>query len=261
MRINKSIKRIKMKSSKYTLRKIATTACFSIVSTVAILAPSSASASLLQSGSATINLDAAMWLSQPFGHTIGGVYNKADMASMSADDIINAPLGTPSTTGLVYDMYGSAPLAGASLDGRAPQETTFDYTGDLSTSANRIGLGGAFKTTGTGFTGQVAYGDFGLEQFSGVWKLTNNLSFPLDMFNLVDVVTVENADSFTLTANLKAGAFAANFLGLSTTDVLGDISFTGSTVSAVPVPAAVWLFGTGLIGLVGAGKRKKIQAV
>jgi len=255
MSINKSIKRIKMKSSKYTLRKIA---CFSIVSAVTILAPSSASASLLQSGSATINLDAAAWLAQPSGHTIRGVYTKADMASMSADDIINAPSGTPSTTGLVFDMYGSAPLAGA---GRAPQETTFDYTGNLSTSANRIGLGGAFKTTGTGFAGQVAYGDFGLEQFSGVWKLTNNLSFPLDLFNLVDVVTVENADSFTLTADLKAGAFAANFLGLNTTDVLGDISFTGSTVSAVPVPAAVWLFGTGLIGLVGAGKRKKLQAV
>jgi hypothetical protein len=31
---------------------------------------------------------------------------------------------------------------------------------------------------------------------------------------------------------------------------------TGS-VSAVPVPAAVWLFGTALIGLVGFGKRRK----
>jgi len=261
MSINKSIKRIKMKSSKYTLRKIATTACFSIVSAVTILAPSSASASLLQSGSATINLDAAAWLTQPSGHTIRGVYTKADMATMSATDIVSAPLGTPSTTGLVFDMYGSAPLAGTGLGGRAPQETTFDYTGDLSTSTKKIGLGGAFKTTGTEFTGQVAYGDFGLEQSSGSWKLTNNLSFPLDMFNLVDVVTVENADSFSLTANLKANIAAAGFLGLSTTDVLGNISFTGSTVSAVPVPAAVWLFGTGLIGLVGAGKRKKIQAV
>ena len=30
-----------------------------------------------------------------------------------------------------------------------------------------------------------------------------------------------------------------------------------SQVSAVPVPAAIWLFGTALIGLVGFGKRRK----
>ncbi len=31
----------------------------------------------------------------------------------------------------------------------------------------------------------------------------------------------------------------------------------GPTVAAVPVPAAVWLFGTGLLGLVGLSRRKK----
>jgi hypothetical protein len=29
------------------------------------------------------------------------------------------------------------------------------------------------------------------------------------------------------------------------------------TVAAVPVPAAVWLFGSGLLGLVGIARRKK----
>ncbi len=32
------------------------------------------------------------------------------------------------------------------------------------------------------------------------------------------------------------------------------------TVEAVPVPAAVWLFGSGLLGLVGVARRKKAQA-
>jgi len=29
------------------------------------------------------------------------------------------------------------------------------------------------------------------------------------------------------------------------------------SASAVPVPAAVWLFGSGLIGLIGVARRKK----
>lgn len=33
------------------------------------------------------------------------------------------------------------------------------------------------------------------------------------------------------------------------------------TVSAVPVPAAVWLFGSGLLGVIGMGKRKKIAGL
>ncbi|MDH5570780.1 MAG: VPLPA-CTERM sorting domain-containing protein [Gammaproteobacteria bacterium] len=37
------------------------------------------------------------------------------------------------------------------------------------------------------------------------------------------------------------------------------ITQTITAVSAVPVPAAVWLLGSGLIGLVGAGRRKSIS--
>ena len=36
-----------------------------------------------------------------------------------------------------------------------------------------------------------------------------------------------------------------------------DYALAAITVSAVPVPAAIWLFGTGLIGLIGFSKRRK----
>ena len=45
----------------------------------------------------------------------------------------------------------------------------------------------------------------------------------------------------TFNADLKCGVY--------------DIQF--GTLAPVPVPAAVWLFGTALIGLAGIGKRRK----
>ena len=38
---------------------------------------------------------------------------------------------------------------------------------------------------------------------------------------------------------------------------LDNLQFNAAPLSAVPVPAAVWLFGTALIGLVGFSKRRK----
>lgn len=44
---------------------------------------------------------------------------------------------------------------------------------------------------------------------------------------------------------------------LELTDSSGYAYFTGAHVSAVPVPAAAWLFGSGLMGLIGIARRRK----
>lgn len=67
----------------------------------------------------------------------------------------------------------------------------------------------------------------------------------------------------------KLFMFATNGSGLSglanvylggtfNVSAAGDISYTAT--SPVPLPAAVWLFGSGLLGLIGVGRRRNVAA-
>lgn len=73
-------------------------------------------------------------------------------------------------------------------------------------------------------------------------------------------------DLLTVSENLGFASFAADLANGGRIEggfvLAGDIAsdFTGSILSAkaspVPVPAAVWLFGSGLLGLAGIARRK-----
>lgn len=52
---------------------------------------------------------------------------------------------------------------------------------------------------------------------------------------------------------LAAGRYS---LALSSLGAAGTYSFTTNAVSAIPVPAAAWLFGTALLGFFGVSRRK-----
>jgi len=63
---------------------------------------------------------------------------------------------------------------------------------------------------------------------------------------------MEGADSYSILAGLGIGnQLSVNMVVAQPGDWIRVV-----TASAVPVPAAVWLFGTALVGLIGFGKRK-----
>jgi hypothetical protein len=69
---------------------------------------------------------------------------------------------------------------------------------------------------------------------------------------------------YGLTGDVATGQPAAGIqtyiLGSATLATNGQLTFAANTVSAVPLPAAVWLFGSGLMGLVGVSRRRKAAA-
>ena len=64
--------------------------------------------------------------------------------------------------------------------------------------------------------------------------------------------TCEDGDSYTLTYTATVPVGDPSGFG----GVAYGLNLTG-TISAVPVPAAVWLFGSGLVGLAGIARRRK----
>jgi len=96
---------------------------------------------------------------------------------------------------------------------------------------------GDFSYNFTLINNQVAFGLF----FD--WSVTQEIP----VLAIFDCVGIMDGDVCTpITGNvMQIGPFPG-----------GDMSFSG-TVSAVPVPAAVWLFGSGLLGLLGVARRRQ----
>jgi hypothetical protein len=60
--------------------------------------------------------------------------------------------------------------------------------------------------------------------------------------------------------NATTGKVQSYILGTVSVDALGNVSFAGNT-APVPLPAAVWLLGSGLLGLFGVSRRRAAAAV
>ena len=252
-----------LKKKRYTFATV------SILAISGLLSATTASASQI-SGIATITIDnsafAASSINVGGGYPNGWIVNKFWDASYNTTGITASTAGgltlpTTGNTAMDFPVNTNAttisyPSSGTY--GRTEQATTMDAN---DTSIGQIGLSGAFLLTSVGGSGVLTPYDFNLKKTAGVWNIqTYDNAFSYQNFlNLTDISeTVNGNGELLLSGNLKWTGLWANLVGANTNTVVGTFSLAPS---AVPVPAAVWLFGSGLMGLLGFARRKTAVAV
>ncbi|MDZ4099168.1 MAG: hypothetical protein U1E13_10810 [Methylophilaceae bacterium] len=245
------------------------------------------SLSALTGGTFTFNLDSAALGNYVGGSTLGtNNYYLSSFSNTAASDptvvtaaAFSSTIGaTPiSATNLVHDLtpIGTNPVG--QLSGRHVQATTAGFSIDSSTLAGvageklgMTGMQGFYIPNFNGNPSKMYTGDFSL-QFDSTrtsngtsgWYLNNNSAFTLAAYDLANLkVIVTDANNWLLTGDLLVAPSLANMLaGPAYTDVGGFQLGVGSYgVSSVPVPSAVWLFGSGLLSLLGVVRRKSVVA-
>ena len=169
----------------------------------------------------------------------------------------------------------------------------FDTTGNLTSTAGNYGFMESVVTfnkhhwsadavvyfdahseplswAGTG-TGVNPYGAPTLKNFSYTFHLTDyqvawGLLFNWNGINGIPVLNImdcgvggdtgQNGDNcYTIPTAMANGPFSGSEAAWTGDIHSGSVPFSGN--NAVPIPAAAWLFGSGLVGLAGIGRRRK----
>ena len=168
------------------------------------------------------------------------------LAMMFVTSNVNAALVNFEITGIADFWADSGNVWGLALDDQITATGTFDDN-VLSGGTGTIDFS---QDSGNSFTiavGSITYFESDDSGYASLDLPTISLlSGSLDAFNFSTTLDGNGFDSFS---NIFDG------LDLNGYGINGTWNST-VTLSPVPVPAAVWLFGSGLIGLAGVARRK-----
>ncbi|MES9905096.1 MAG: VPLPA-CTERM sorting domain-containing protein [Sedimenticola sp.] len=169
------------------------------------------------------------------------------------DCILN--LGTPgSSCSVAIELVGLSLVKDLNSDILVRESQTTASTGAMTIKSDGTGNGGTFDSffdvffdvsTDNGVNWMDNAGTKTFTQSGSEWMTTST------SYILAGLVGDQDADFHT---NLAAGQFDFYLVGDGVHDA-GDGSM--HIVEPVPIPAALWLFGSGLLGLIGISRRKK----
>jgi hypothetical protein len=192
--------------------------------------------------------------------------------NLSTDSNLTSFLTAASSDTLNWGIIGGT-FAGTGASGRPIGAARFTVTDLLSSDVLNVSQGASItggipnglatdinllntNLAGGNSTGQ---GVFGTTTSSGGTTLNSLYG---SQINVAGVAPGSSVTLYGVTGNgTKVGTGFAYSLGNASFNLTGDIlSFTGNG-SAVPLPAAAWLFGSGLLALAGIGRRRAASAV
>ncbi len=158
-------------------------------------------------------------------------------------------------TGLMVTSAQAATVTDATLYSAISVNDSYIYNFDLGnvneagTSSLDVRLGGwngLVPSSGPYMSGDVIVNGVAVGTFD-IYNAYYSTSFPTDTYNTTSFLQ-DGINTFEFSPTFVAPDY--NEYAIS--------DFSLSYVSAVPVPAAAWLFGSGLLGLVGVAHRKKV---
>jgi hypothetical protein len=164
------------------------------------------------------------------------------------------------TTGADLTVFDAQASAGTNIGNNYGLSTIATISSAFDSDVAYLTNNNAYKSGGTSYAfsaGSSAANVWGAGGDSGNGGSTNlyNQGPEQDNIGLNTAVTL-----YGITGNGDKTSVQSYILGtnleLSNTGVLSISGGTGSPPPPVPLPAAVWLFGSGLLGLIGVGRRK-----
>ena len=233
-----------------------------LIALLGMLVPVTANAALVN-GEAHISFDNAAF-SAASGFSVTRFYDATYNSSKIGT--LDAAAGTDVVTNLVLPVNSNTSTITYSAADRTVQATTIDTS---NTSTGQIGLSGAFKIDHPLLGGLQPY-DFDLEKINGVWNVVTyssgfghntflQLTNVSETFNGLGQLLLSGDLIFGNGTNAHASPFGTwgQFIEgfgqpVNANTVVGTLN-----LAPVPVPAAVWLFGTGVLGLLGFTRKSK----
>jgi hypothetical protein len=263
-----------MKHMKNQNFKLATAWVLAFSAVAGLLVPSLASA-ITVNGNASISINNTNLASALGGWQVDAFYDQSHN-----NEFITGATGVPSNGGTftnmlfpvntntannVHDVAGTPTVA---ADDRVITGTSFPN--NFTSATDQIGLSGMLRVrpSPTATTSLIP-GDFTLQKNNGTWNLVSH------DFGGAGNTFLQLAPGFSETYNASgelslsgslivgtgsaytgSGLTWAGFLGGNPANAGVVVGSLNLTPSAVPVPAAVWLFGTALMGLTGFKRRQ-----
>jgi len=213
----------------------------------------------LPASSATINV----------GAIDGGWYRSDGLHRASFDNYLAGESGgTEHRNWFAFDLSSVTLQAGEVIAGATLSLQNGGYGGDENEQWTVISVESDFSSVMTGHlagsdTGKAIFND--LKDGNIYARSTISSTTPRDEIIAVSFTSINSISDITSSIGglFAVGGYVSSldspsdeFLFSGTAGRLGSVNLVLET-AAVPVPPAIWLFGSGLLGLIGISRRKK----